>query len=715
MSDVDDPNGILVRGPWNGDPSYVPPPIPDYADTIPAPDDIPAVPPESPEETTMQLPPVPAAPAPETALRSEGITPPQLREDESEYEEGEYIQPRSLADRLGDWLEFLIEKARADREAEAPFREAEVARKAALLEGRTAQEIAMMEQNGKLHAAMMKARGDKAAARGKSDADRAKSPGSGLGTDKGRPKTGGGSSRGGSGSGPNGTGPRGPNSNSGSGRSGSGQSGGGSGKGGTKGPERSSGGRSPGSGRDGASKGAKGPQAGSGSSGRSGGGGAKDDGGRGRKDPATSARTERARGRQDRAGARQTGRQERRSAGHAADIADRTKDRDQARANRQKEWEDRRTKKAERDAERKAKKAERAAARKAKREAADAKTGKDAKTGEAGEDAKTSGDTRAAKTGKDTKNPKAGEDAKTGGEKVDLSKDKDTGKKSEKTAEDDPGNTSDTKKSNGAKAKKRRRVRRRRRTGAGKTGRARRRGRNRRTRPTGSTGTRGRAGRPSDNSPFGADDPTPTMEWPQHPTRPPRPADSGEDDIEDAVIVPDEPGAVTTGAKGLPPAPEKHTARPGTTRPTAQEDPVASEVSRPTPGQAGMAAKHRTDITFGEYLTEIVNIALAAARDKEHAQDLAVALGKVADALRDMAADLVGDHNIATEVVDQITDLADAATRMKQLAERCATECEIASEAARIAATSVGRVYGQDIQAMDDAGLAHASAAAHHD
>lgn len=80
-----------------------------------------------------------------------------------------------------------------------------------------------------------------------------------------------------------------------------------------------------------------------------------------------------------------------------------------------------------------------------------------------------------------------------------------------------------------------------------------------------------------------------------------------------------------------------------------------------------------------------------------------------------MASDLVGDHNIATEVVDQITDLADAASRMKALAERCAAECEIASEAARLAAMSVGRVYGQDMQAMDEAGLANASSAAHHD
>jgi hypothetical protein len=128
-----------------------------------------------------------------------------------------------------------------------------------------------------------------------------------------------------------------------------------------------------------------------------------------------------------------------------------------------------------------------------------------------------------------------------------------------------------------------------------------------------------------------------------------------------------------------------------------------------------MPAQHRTDITFGEYLMEVVNVAVASGLDKERAQALAEALGKVADALRDMATDLIGDHNIDTAVVNQISDLADSADRMRQLAERCATECETASEAARLAAMSVGRVYSEDIQAMDDAGLAHASAAAHHD
>lgn len=208
-----------------------------------------------------------------------------------------------------------------------------------------------------------------------------------------------------------------------------------------------------------------------------------------------------------------------------------------------------------------------------------------------------------------------------------------------------------------------------------------------------------------------------TMDRPGGPPRPPA-SQQPEEDIVDAVIV-DDPadtvGAHVSGPAGLPPAPEPHTQRPGTTRTAAQEESVASQVSKPARDQTGMAAQHRTDITFGEYLVGIVNIAVAAELDRDRAQDLAAALGKVADALRDMAADLVGDHNIATEVVNQITDLADAAARMKALAERCAFECGVASQGATTAAFSVSFVYGEDVQAMADAGLTHASAAPHHD
>ncbi|MFD7972738.1 ATP/GTP-binding protein, partial [Streptomyces clavifer] len=219
----------------------------------------------------------------------------------------------------------------------------------------------------------------------------------------------------------------------------------------------------------------------------------------------------------------------------------------------------------------------------------------------------------------------------------------------------------------------------------------------------------------SADSRFGAP-PEPTAEWPDHPTRPPRTDRKAGDDIVDADIVPDGPAAMTTGVKSLPPAPEKHTDRPGSSRPTSTEGSSVSSASVSMPsGQGNLAAQHRTDITFDEYLMAMANIAVKAASDEERAEALMEALGKVADALREMAADLVGDHNIATEVTDLITDLADAAARMKAQAQRCAEQCGIAKEAARLAAVQVARVYGQDMAAREDAGLQHASAAAHHD
>lgn len=206
------------------------------------------------------------------------------------------------------------------------------------------------------------------------------------------------------------------------------------------------------------------------------------------------------------------------------------------------------------------------------------------------------------------------------------------------------------------------------------------------------------------------------MEWPDHPSRSPNSAGGVEEDIEDAVIIPDDPAAVTTGGKGLPPAPEPHTERPGTTRDTSTEGSAVSsaEVSRPS-GQGGLAAQHRTDITFDEYLMAMANIAIRAASDQERAEALMEALGRVADALREMAADLAADHNVSTAVTGLIADLADSAARMKQQAERCAEECGLAKEAAKLAATEVARVYGQDMDAKEDAGLTSVSAAAHHD
>ncbi|MCZ1012665.1 ATP/GTP-binding protein [Streptomyces lydicus] len=344
---------------------------------------------------------------------------------------------------------------------------------------------------------------------------------------------------------------------------------------------------------------------------------------------------------------------------------------------------------------------------------ADAKDAKDRKDAEA-KDAKD------AKDRKDRKDRKDGKGADGKGEKT--AKDGPGGASSaarDGEASDGPGKESKAGDGPSDGSKERRRFRRRR-TGAGTAGRH---GRARRT-GTGRAGTgrtwRGRAGRagrrrgrPSD-SPFGAQDPTPTVEWPDRPTRPPRTGSKGEDDIVDADIVPDAPAAVTTGVKGLPPAPEKHTKRPGTSRPGMDGSSVSTQTSRQS-GHSGLASQHRTDITFDQYLMEMANIAMKAASDRERAEALMETIGKVAGALREMAADLIGDHNIDTKVTDLIADLADSASRMKAQAGRCAEQCGIAKEAARIAATAVARIYGQDMNAKEDAGLEHASAAAHHD
>ncbi|GGO98662.1 ATP/GTP-binding protein [Wenjunlia tyrosinilytica] len=741
----DEDSGTLVRGPWGGDPSYVPPPIPAYSDTIPPPEDIPEAPPESPEETTMELPPVPRPMDPAAALASEGIPAPQPDGEYDEEEGREYIQPRSLADRLGDWLEFRLEVARDRHAGEASFREAEIARKAALMGARTAQEVAMMEQNGKLRRAMMKAKGDKAAAQGKADADRTRSSGSGPGSGKGRPKAGagGGSSRGG-GTNSGGSG-RGTGANGSTGGSGRSSGGGNSPKGTGKGSDRSAGGRNSGAkgnaaggskgrqnGADGSGSG-RGSGSGKGSSGKgsgssgSGKGGSKGDAGKPPTSPASSPAAERARGRQERAAARQAARQQRRSADQNAGLADRSKDRDQDRANRQALRERRKAK------------AERAAAGKVKREAA-ADTDRTTLGAAVAEEAQRRWDKRRT----DAKD-KADKAEKEGEASQPDTEAKDADVTTEKMPEDGPGPAAGGPK--GASATKEPED-----------------GKKSSEKPSDGSDEKdpsGAAGPDDVKDPPGAGDsvggrsfgervkdwfnksgddakgtaaPEPeepprtvrpeglgvTVDSPGRPNRPPQPDSPDGEDIPDAVVVDDpaDPFRVHVASPaGLPPAPEPHTRRPGTTRPDphTQENPVTSQVNKTASGQADMEAKHRTDITFGEYLMEIVNIAIAAALDKDRAQDLAVALGNVADALREMAADLIGDHNIATEVTEQVCGLADAATGMKLLAERCATECEVACEAARIAAVAVGRTYGEDIKAMDDAGLAQASAAAHHD
>lgn len=732
------------------------------------------VPPESPEGATIQLPTIPAPPDPVAALRADGITGPDNAPGDGSggNNDGEYVHRRSLADRIGDWLEYRIELGRTRLESEKPFREAEIARKVAILKNRTDGELALKEQRNKLRQAELKARTGRVSAGGSA---------AGMGADHGRNKfspsggRGPGSNSGGrggglSGGGGSGSGGRGSGGSGGQ-RTGSNTSGGAnSPKGGGKGSGGSSGGRngasggkeSKGSPKDrqhgsgGSSGGRSGKQQGSG-----GGWGSKDSGGSGGGLTGSHGSPEagRHRPRHERAAARQAARLERRGARHAAGLADRTADRAQNRDHKQVEWEDHRAAKADRKAARRERAAERKAKRKAKREAAAAAAAAEDRTtfGEAlVDEARRRWEERRAQAEKDdaekrrAKDEIPEQDSGEAPETADGDGSKDTPDGAEKPSDDpeadpskqDKDSDDDGKPSDGDNEHQTDDA-----SGAG--------------RPEDGP-AKDKPGDREDEEEEGEFDETlwdaikerlRASQWnwgkgwswthwnfPWGNARPAedkpgpiRPEDAGFRVYRRGRYKPGDPlddgMELAPGPKSLPPAPEPHTQRPGTSRPTAtapqqEEDNSVSSahVASHAPGQLelirqylGLARQHQTDITFDEYLIEMTNIAINAERCRERAEDLSLMLGKIADGLIDMARVLSDDHNIDTGFIDLLTELADAAELMKKLAEQCASACAMAAEAALLAAKEVARVYSEDLEAMRAGGLKYASAAAHHE
>ncbi|MFJ8770212.1 ATP/GTP-binding protein [Streptomyces clavifer] len=654
---TDDHNSNVVHLPPRGGDSGSIPEAPDIGGlfyTAP-PENIPAATPESPEETTMELPVIPRPMNPEMALRSEVFSTPDIDGEPGEGGDGEYVHRRSLAERLGDWLEYRIALGQARIESEGPFREAEIARKVELLNAKTAREVGLLEQHNKLREAQLKARTDKTAARGKSDAVGAKGSGgkgaSGLGADKGGRKNG-----------PQGAAPR-------------------------QQPKPQQPTKSP------APAPKQQPQK-----------------------PTAPPKRQPQKQQTPQKQAPAPREQPRKGPGPKEQPRNQTppkqlpqKQGPAPKPTPQKQAPGPVSKEQPRRDDK-------------NRPKVDLSKGKGGGTKSPGSGADGNGSKGSGSGGRTP--PALGSDGAKGGPKAgpgakgpgggSKGADGASGRPDGKGAAGSKGSSSGT----GPRGKEAPKKGSERPTEGPKSGPG----------PQGSGGTPkapgDTAGGPAAGGPGTTNGPGPgpggasadgpgwpgnrteTPEWPGHETskQPPPPAGS-EDDYVDAVIV---------GPAALPPAPEPHTARPGTTRPAAQE-PHMSKPTTPASTQRGMAAQHRTDVTFDQYLVEIANIALAACADQERAEELAAALGKVADALRDMATDLVGDHNIDTKVTNLISDLADTAHRMKVQAERCAQTCEIAADAARRAAVGVARTYGEDMRAMDDAGLTHASSAAHHD
>ncbi|MEV5406217.1 hypothetical protein AB0L20_27040 [Streptomyces albidoflavus] len=627
------------------------------------------------------------------------------------------MEPRSFADRIGDWMENRIAAAKEKREAEAPYREAMIARKIELLKAKTDRETSLAEKRNELRKAELGAQAARASARGKSGA---------AGT-----KTGSGS---GSGSGGGSKASRG-----GGGRTGSGGSGG-------KTPPKPPGPRNT-SPKNGAAADRSSSRSNSGGTGRSG------------KQQRADRRTGRDQHQTDRRSGKDKHRADR-QAGKDKHRADRQAARDQHRA-------DRRTGKDQRKAERRAAKDQRKADQKAGKSADDLgqKNSKAASGGDKPKDTgKGKGRFRIPGGVSPWKN-RRGAGGK-GGEKADLPKGvkhgtaeahdvhgcrcdrcvkaalADTKQPDGKT---DSGGWKDapkkgpSKPSDGSEGTSRDEESTKGGTGpeepaegvnsgddaafwrsifdALKNGRF----RSKRAKQTPGTGPDGQ-----DESRFGQAEP-PEAEFVGRTGRPASEQES-EEDIVDAVIVDDPAPPSTDGQpRGLTVGqPAAHPPRPGTSRPPdpPQEPPMAPEQS-PAPrtttssaaprGSTGMAAKHRTDITLDEYLVSMGNIAVNAERDQQEMAESAPLVALVVGVLAHMAKDLEDDHNVDPEVADLVHEMAQDAGRMVQAFRQAEKASADAAQAAAQAAQEVARVYGQDQAAMDEGGVAQASAAVHHD
>nr|WP_280873677.1 hypothetical protein [Streptomyces sp. CZ24] len=623
------------------------------------------------------------------------------------------MEPRSFADRIGDWMENRIAAAKEKREAEAPYREAMIARKVELLKAKTGRETSLAEKRNELRKAELGAQVARASARGKSGAGTKTGSGSGSGFGSG----GGGGSKA---------------SRGGGGRTGSGGSGG-------KTPPKPPGPRNT-SPKNGAAADRSSSRSNSGGTGRSG----------------KQQRADRDQHQADRRSGKDKHRADR-QAGQDKHRADRQAARGQHRA-------DRRTGKDQRKAERRAAKDQRKADQKAGKSADDLgqKNSKAASDGDKPKDkGKSRGRFRIPGGVSPWKNRRGGK----GGEKADLPKGvkhgtaeahdvhgcrcdrcvkaalADTKQPDGKT---DSGDWKDapkkgpSKPSDGSEGTSRDEEFTKDGTGpeeppegvnsgddaafwqtifdALKNGRF----RSKRAKQTPGTGSDGQ-----DESRFGQAEP-PEAEFVGRTGRP-GPEQDSEEDIVDAVIV-DDPAPPSTD--GHPPGltvgqPAAHPPRPGTSRPPdpPQEPPMAPEQS-PAPrtttssaarGSTGMAAKHRTDITLDEYLMSMAAVAVNAERDQQEMAESAPLVALVVGVLAHMAKDLEDDHNVDPEVADLVHEMAQDAGRMVQAFRQAEKASADAAQAAAQAAQEVARVYGQDQAAMDEGGVAQASAAVHHD
>ncbi|MBY6307717.1 hypothetical protein [Streptomyces clavuligerus] len=132
-------------------------------------------------------------------------------------------------------------------------------------------------------------------------------------------------------------------------------------------------------------------------------------------------------------------------------------------------------------------------------------------------------------------------------------------------------------------------------------------------------------------------------------------------------------------------------------------------------GVQHLDARHRTDITLGQYLMDMTNVALRAQHCADAAEKAEHRLGVIADAIGKLAPVFERGHALDRRLIEQFEQTGQRIEQAQRCARQASVDCQAAAEGARLAAMAVGRVYGEDQDAKEEAGLDHASAAVHHE
>lgn len=686
--------GRLLHFPPNDDVRNRPPLLPDTSALFPTPDNDDADTGDNDSSPTIVLPVIPGPVDPISVLNSSGIdtgnspdaadagiTPAGDAADEvGDGEYGDYTPPRSLSDRIGDWIEFRIGRARDRHTVEQPAREAEIARKVELLKARTAHEAGVIQQNGKLQQAQLKARGDLAAANGKSRADSSKNPGRGN-TGSGKP--GGGKPNSGTTNPSNGNRPGNKTPDK---RPTNGPGGAKNDQRRSKPPEKPAGldKKIPPKTPNGAGGGVKpnkdrpktpdnggrknGPGAGGSGKGpgsdrkkldpSNGGGGPKKPGsGNGPGSGPKKIDLKKNRGDKPAPDSRGT------SPRHNQKVLDKAK-RD---SNGQTPRKINLTKDKKTNPE--------PPSRGGKG------TGKKGPGGAPDGPSRAPGTPRSEGASKGSSGPSGASNGSArkgptvGGGRSQSSAGGDTPRRPWEGRQKPPKQTRGTSRDHAGQS-----------------------GSQENSSPwwrrTGNTQT-GQTEPPA--GPVTAESVGITVERPDQPT-----------DTRHGRTQHHQPAGLTTGPLGLPAAPEPHTPRPGTSRTSTQPNqPTGEPVSSTTRREEG-------EITFGEYLTSMANIAVETRQDTAGLIGLVAYLKRAVDEFQTMADVLANEHNIDRGLTNQIADLADQTEAIKKRFGPDAQRCQDAFDSVVAAATAVAQAYRPDMDAKEEAGLAQASGADHH-